>query len=81
LLVSGPRDHVHLLLRLPAPLSVSDLMEKVKGGFSRWVHERWPTSSSFAWQTGYAATNWIPAVAGMTRRGRLALPQTGRGSC
>ncbi len=55
LLVNGPRDHVHLLLLLPAPLSVSDLMEKVKGGSSRWVHERSPTRSSFAGRTGYAA--------------------------
>ncbi len=55
LLVNGPSDHVHLLLLLPAPLSVSDLIEKVKGGSSRWVHERWPARSSFAWQTGYAA--------------------------
>jgi len=55
LLVNGPKDHVHLLLLLPASLSVSDLMEKVKGSSSRWVHERWPTRSSFAWQTGYTA--------------------------
>jgi len=30
-------------------------MEKVKANSSRWIHERWPHRSRFAWQTGYAA--------------------------
>ena len=55
LLINGPKDHVHLLFRLPPSLPVSDLLEKVKANSSRWIHERWPHRSRFAWQTGYAA--------------------------
>jgi putative transposase len=55
LLINGPSDHVHLLFVLPADLSLSELVKKVKANSSRWVHENWPTYGGFAWQTGYAA--------------------------
>jgi putative transposase len=54
-IVNGPRDHVHLLLLLPAVLSLADAMEKVKANSSKWLHQRWPRQRAFAWQTGYAA--------------------------
>jgi putative transposase len=53
--VNGPRDHVHLLFFLPAALSLSDVMEKLKANSSKWIHQRWPRKRMFAWQTGYAA--------------------------
>jgi REP element-mobilizing transposase RayT len=55
LLVSGPADHVHMLFVQPTAISISTLMEKVKGNSSGWVKERWPDCSLFGWQTGYAA--------------------------
>ena len=51
----GPADHGHLLLALPASVSVADAMRVVKTNSSRWVHEQWPQRRSFAWQTGYGA--------------------------
>jgi putative transposase len=53
--IDGPKDRVHMLLVLPANLSLADLMEKVKANSSRWVHENCPWLASFAWQTGYTA--------------------------
>jgi len=52
LLINGPADHVHLLFGLPASLSLSDLMEKLKANSSKWAKVRTP---GFAWQTGYTA--------------------------
>ena len=53
LAIGGTADHVHILIRLPPRLSVSDLMRVVKTNSSRWVHENWTRRSSFGWQTGY----------------------------
>ena len=53
--VGGTADHVHVLLRLPPSVSMSDAMRVVKTNSSRWVHETTPNLGSFAWQTGYGA--------------------------
>jgi REP element-mobilizing transposase RayT len=53
-LINGPKDHVHLLFVLPASLSLSDLMEKLKANSSKWANEHWP-GRRFSWQTGYTA--------------------------
>lgn len=53
LAIGGVADHVHLLISVPAKLSTSDLVGKLKSNSSRWMHER--GLKSFAWQTGYGA--------------------------
>ena len=55
LCVNGTRDHVHLLVRVPATHSVADVARLVKADFSRWVHGPWPEKCCFGWQTGYGA--------------------------
>ena len=45
-------DHVHLLVRLPAAVSVSQALRVVKANSSRWAAE---IVKGFAWQGGYAA--------------------------
>ena len=54
-IVSGTPDHVHLLVQLPPILALSDAMRTLKTNSSKWVHDRWPVRSKFAWQTGYGA--------------------------
>lgn len=54
-IINGPKEHVHLLLVLPATLALADLMEKLKANSSRWIHEEFPQRASFAWQSGYTA--------------------------
>jgi REP element-mobilizing transposase RayT len=38
LAVGGTDDHAHLLLSLPASLSIAEAMRKIKAGSSRWLH-------------------------------------------
>ena len=53
--VGGMPDHVHLLVSLDKQVSMAETMRIVKANSSRWVHETFPTLSSFAWQAGYGA--------------------------
>jgi REP element-mobilizing transposase RayT len=55
LAVGGVEDHVHILLSLPSTVSVAKALQLIKGGSSKWVHETFPSSCSFAWQEGYGA--------------------------
>ena len=53
--INGPADHVHVLAVLPAKLSVSEILNKVKSNSSGRVHKTFPDRQAFAWQVGYAA--------------------------
>jgi REP element-mobilizing transposase RayT len=55
LLVGGIENHVHLLLGIPASISVSKALQLIKGGSSGWMKETFPGLSKFAWQDGYGA--------------------------
>jgi putative transposase len=55
LAIGGALDHVHLLISLPRTISVSKAVQLLKAGSSKWIHENFPGSRSFAWQEGYAA--------------------------
>ncbi len=55
LAVGGAADHVHLLLSMPRTVSVAKAVQLLKSGSSKWVHESFPRSRSFAWQEGYGA--------------------------
>ena len=55
LAISGAADHVHILLCLPATLSVAKAVQLLKGNSSKWIRETFPKMHSFAWQEGYGA--------------------------
>ena len=55
LAIGGAADHVHILLSLPATLSVAKAMQLLKGNSSKWIRETFPKMRSFAWQEGYSA--------------------------
>ena len=55
LAIGGANDHVHILLSLPATLSVAKAMQFLKGNSSKWIRETFPKMHSFAWQEGYGA--------------------------
>jgi len=65
LAIGGEADHLHLLLSLPATLSVSKAMQLLKGNSSKWLRETFPElrSQGFAWQEGFGA--FSIGVAGM----------------
>lgn len=53
--VGGVADHVHILLTLPATMSISKAVQLIKGNSSKWIHETFSEHSSFEWQEGYGA--------------------------
>ena len=53
LVIGGAADHVHILLSLPATLSVAKAMQLLKGNSSKWIRETFPKMRCFAWQEGY----------------------------
>ena len=54
LAVGGMPDHVHVLLSLPATLSVAKALHLIKGGSSKWTNDCLPRRT-FAWQDSYGA--------------------------
>ncbi len=65
-IINGVSDHVHMLVQLPAEVSLAECLRVVKSNSSRWVHETWPDRKKFAWQSGYGAssvsTSNVPVV-------------------
>src|SRR5947207_11648743 len=53
--IGGTHDHVHVLLSLPATLSLAKAVQLIKGGSSKWIHDQLPKYRRFAWQDGYGA--------------------------
>ena len=58
--VGGTEDHVHLLVRLPATLSVADLVKHVKGASSHLVTHGLGPGHVFKWQGAYGAVSVSP---------------------
>ena len=53
--IGGIEDHVHLLLSLPATLSIAKAIQLIKGVSSKWIHETFIDYKDFQWQEGYGA--------------------------
>lgn len=47
--IGGMEDHVHLLIQLPATITLADAVQAIKASSSKWMGKR------FAWQRGYGA--------------------------
>jgi REP element-mobilizing transposase RayT len=65
IIVNGTADHVHMLVTIPAKLSVSDAARVLKTNSSKWA------GPDFGWQAGYAAfsfsTSNMPCVVAYIR--------------
>lgn len=51
--VGGTRNHMHLLMRLPATESLAHTIDVFKSNTSKWLNEH--GGPRFAWQEGYGA--------------------------
>lgn len=51
----GMEDHVHLLFPLSRSVSLSQVVEKIKTGSSKWMKTQGGPFSGFSWQAGYGA--------------------------
>ena len=60
LAAGGIPDHMHLLLRLAADRSISDIVRDIKSNSSIWFHDQ--GLNAFAWQNGYGAFTLSPAA-------------------
>jgi REP element-mobilizing transposase RayT len=49
----GMADHVHLLVSMGREISLARLTRLIKANSSRWIHQSFPSSGEFAWQSGY----------------------------
>lgn len=47
LAINGMPDHVHILLGFSPSQSVSDHMQDIKGGFSKWINQKYLSKKSF----------------------------------
>jgi putative transposase len=54
LALGGVADHVHLLVRYPATISIADFIQGVKGSTSHLMTHRMATDEFFKWQGSYA---------------------------
>ncbi len=55
LALGGVEDHVHLLVRLPATLTIAALVKNVKGTSAHLIAQHCHPDQFFKWQGGYAA--------------------------
>lgn len=55
LTINSEKDHIHALCLLSRTLSISDLLEEVKKGSSKWMKTKGARYGRFAWQAGYGA--------------------------
>ena len=53
IMINSTEDHVHVLINMAKTISVSKMMEEMKGGSSRWLKSHDATMKNFAWQAGY----------------------------
>jgi REP element-mobilizing transposase RayT len=51
----GIEDHLHLLVSLPATITIAKSIQFIKGGSSRWIHETFKNINDLEWQEGYGA--------------------------
>jgi putative transposase len=53
--IGGMPDHIHLVARFRADVSVAEMLRRIKANSSRWANEREHAAGRFAWQAGYGA--------------------------
>ncbi len=51
-IAGGTKNHLHVLIALPAAIALAEAMKVLKGNSSRWLNQH---GCSFAWQEGYGA--------------------------
>jgi putative transposase len=62
LLKSGSvSDHIHLLIAQPRTISISDLVQEIKTGSSKWIKTMGGSHASFHWQGGYGIFSISPS--------------------
>jgi putative transposase len=53
--INGMPDHIHMLIGFRPTQSISDFMQSVKSGSSRYINDNRLCNRRFEWQSGYGA--------------------------
>ncbi len=61
--IGGVMDHVHILARFRPSISVSGMVQDIKGISSKWAKGRLRTTKALYWQDGYGAFSVSPSQA------------------
>lgn len=66
IIINSMDEHIHLLFDLGRTVAISQVVESLKTGSSKWLKTRDPKLAHFAWQSGYGAfavsESNVPAV-------------------
>lgn len=60
LAINGMSDHVHVLVKMSNTMTMADIVEKAKGGSSRYINDELMPDSGFKWQGSYGAFSVSP---------------------
>jgi putative transposase len=75
LAVGNADDHVHVVVRHPPSVALSDVVQKLKGASARAIRAAVPLAAGHLWQAGYWAESVgpfeLPAVVAYVRDQRL----------
>ena len=58
LAINGMPDHLHVFFGMRPSQSLSDLMQDIKGGSSKWINEKKFIKAKFEWQEGFGAFSY-----------------------
>jgi putative transposase len=58
LTINGMPDHIHLFIGMRPTLSISDLVQDVKGDSSKWINQKRFVKGRFSWQEGFGAFSY-----------------------
>jgi REP element-mobilizing transposase RayT len=53
--IGASDDHIHIACSLGRTISISDLVESIKTGSSKWIKTKGDRYAGFGWQNGYGA--------------------------
>jgi REP element-mobilizing transposase RayT len=55
IIINSVEDHLHALVSLARTHSISEIVEQMKKGSSKWLKTKEPALAEFHWQNGYGA--------------------------
>ncbi len=59
--IGGVMDHLHILARFRPSISVSEMVQDIKGISSKWAKGRLETTKALYWQEGYGGFSVSPS--------------------
>ena len=58
LAINGMPDHLHVFFGIRPSQSLSDLLQDIKGGSSKWINQKRFIKQKFEWQSGFGAFSY-----------------------